>query len=283
MFLSKIKLFIANNFRYPLLLCLFSIISVHCDRPNSTSNSNETLVSDSSYRNILIYAAASLTDAIKEIVANFEKDHPDIKVNISLGSSAMLAKQITHGAPADIFLSANVKWMDYLQAKGVIDTKTRFEPLGNRLVIVSNIDKKYPINNIEDLKTDKVKRFAISDYNSVPAGIYAKQAFENSDVWEDIFPKLVIGNNTRLTMAFIERNEVDYGIVYITDAKVSENLKEVFTLPQESQPEIEYSFSITKNSLNISVANDFLEYITNNTSIKVFNKYGFTWLGLGHK
>ena len=278
MFFFKIKLFIANNFRYTLFLCLMSIVLTHCDRSNSTHNSNETLVSDSFSGDILIYAAASLTDAIKEIGVSFEKENPNIRVNISVGSSAVLAKQIAHGAPADIFLSASVKWMDYLQEKSVIDTKTRLEPLGNSLAIVSNINNKYALDDIEDLKTDKVKRFAISDYNSVPAGIYAKQAFENLNVWEDIFPKLIIGNNTRLTMAFIERNEVDYGIVYTTDAKVSKNVKEVFTLPSESQPEIGYSFSITRISLNRSAANDFLEYLKNNTSVKVFNKYGFKWL-----
>lgn len=261
-----------------LLLSLACSILASCDDSIAQTTKGKHPDSGRMSGDLLIYAAASLTDTIREIGANFKKEHPDLKVNISAGSSAQLAKQIAHGAPADVFLSANVEWMDYLEDKGLI-LETHFEPLGNRLVIITNINNKEPIRSIQDLMTDRTKYLAIADYNSAPAGIYAKQAFERLNIWQNIQSMLVVGDDVRQTMTYVERNEAEYGIVYETDAKVSKKVKYLFPLPEDSQPKIRYSFGAIKGSPNAAAANAFCAYIIKDDSSRnVFKKYGFEWL-----
>lgn len=224
---------------------------------------------------ILIFSAASLSDSVREICSNFEKENPGLKTNISVDSSSRLAKQIERGAPADIYLSANVQWMDFLESSNLIINKTRIEPLSNRLVIITHLNNRPILNTVQDLKNDNITGIAIADYNSVPAGIYSKQTLENISAWKHILPKLVVGIDVRTAMAYVERNEVDYGIVYATDAKISKKVKIVFPLPEESQPDIKYSFSVLKNAPNRPAAIAFIEYLKNIQSQKIFEQYGF--------
>ncbi len=230
-------------------------------------------------QNLIIYAASSLTDVVKTISANFEAQNPGLKIDISTGSSSQLAKQIERGAPADIFLSANKAWMNYLSTNGHIVSKTMFEPLSNRLVVITNLKSKVDIKTVKDLTNDGLQRIAIADYKSVPAGVYTRQAFNNLGIWKDVQPKLVIGNDVRIAMAYVERDEVDCGIVYATDAKISSRVKTLFAFPESSQPDIAYSFGMVKNTANTSQTIAFLEYLKTAYAKKVFTVYGFVWKG----
>lgn len=224
---------------------------------------------------LVVYSAASLTDSIRDIAINFERIHPGIDINVNVGSSAQLAKQIAHGAPADVFLSAHSRWMDYLEDRRMVTAETRFEPLGNRLVVVGRSENSAPIASVNALLTVEVRRIAIADYNSVPAGIYAREVLERLGVWQAVLPKLIVGGNVRTAMAYVEHGEADYGIVYATDLRVGKHMKEVFQLPLESQPEIRYSFGSIKDAVNSFAADAFIIYLKSASARQVFEKHGF--------
>lgn len=253
-------------------LCLMILIG--CEKNgNKKSETSGELKSE-----ITIYAAASLIDSVKEIAYDFEQRYPDIKTNINVNSSGQLAKQIANGAPADFYMSANVSWMDFLQKKGLILANSRFEPLSNHLVIISNKSSDIKIDSLQDLNCDMVKHIAIADYKSVPAGQYAQFVLKKSGVWPYILAKLIVGSDVRVTMAYVERGEVDCGIVYFSDAKISKKIKILFYLPQTLQPEIKYSFSIVKRGVEPSATLLFSNYLHSNNAREVFEKYGFVWM-----
>ena len=250
---------------YITIFIVFTIFA-GCNNKNGTQNG------------IIVFAAASLTDAVGQLNRDFEREHPGLKVDVNIGSSALLAKQITHSSQADIFLSANIKWMDYLEMKGFIRREKRFSILGNRLALITSNKNSNPVTSLTGLIDDRIKFIAVADYNSVPAGIYAKSALIKAGLWQSIKPKLVSGNDVRTAMAYVERGETEYGIVYLTDAKVSSNVKIVFTLPDEIQPDIRYSFSITENAPNVSDAIILINYLKSDTAREVFEEYGFKWI-----
>lgn len=257
---------------YLLFISLLCLLSICCGRLDYESTG------ESAPEEILIFAAASLTDVVREIAMNFKGQAPGLKVNISTGSSAQLAKQIEYGAPADIFLSADIKWMDYLDEKGLIISTARIESLSNKLVIIGRANSRSFLHSIQDLGTNKVNYIAIADYNSVPAGIYASEALKKLGIWQQLFPKLVLGSDVRIAMAYVERGEAECGIVYATDAMVSKRVETLFPLPDESQPKIIYSFALIKGSPNARGAEAFFDYLKDSCAREIFKKHGFIWL-----
>lgn len=255
-----------------LFINLLSPLSICCGRLSHESTGK------SAPEEILIFVAASLTDVVQEIAIHFERQNPGIKINTSTGSSAQLAKQIESGAPADIFLSADIKWTDYLDEKGLIIPNTRIEPLGNRLVVVVASNSPSSLDSIQDLATNKVNHIAIADYQSVPAGIYASEALKKLGIWEQSLPKLVLGSDVRVAMAYVEEGEADAGIVYATDAMVSKRVEPIFHLPEESQPKVIYSFALIKGSPNEKGAKVFFDYLKEGYARQIFKKHGFIWL-----
>jgi len=255
-------------------LSLKSYISIFlaCFIFASCSNNNNT------QNGIIVFATASLTDAVNQIKRDFKRENPGINIHVNTGSSAQLAKQIAHGSPSDIFLSANVKWMDYLEEKEFVTQENRFSLLGNNLAVITSNKNISSVSSIAELIDDKIKFIAIADYNSVPAGIYAKSALEKAGIWQNIKPKLVPGNDVRIAMAYVERGEAEYGIVYITDTQVSNNVKVAFVLPDEIQPDIRYACSITENAQNLSDARKLIDYLKCDAAREVFEKYGFEWI-----
>ena len=257
----------------PYIFCFLCLALISCKKQNNTESIELTTIKEK----VTIYAAASLIDSVNDICKNFEQKFPGLTTEVNIGSSAQLAKQIEHGAPADLYMSANVLWMDYLEKKGLINSKTRFDPLGNRLVIINHINNQLRLKSIEELTTNKIKYMAIADFSSVPAGLYAKQALKKAKIWKNLLPKLTIGSDVRVALAYIERNEVDCGIVYSTDAKMSKKVKPLFYLPDDIQPDITYSFGLVKTASNIKSNIMFIDYLHSDDAKEVFEKYGFTW------
>lgn len=224
---------------------------------------------------VKIAAAASLTDVLTELAITYEKSHQDISIKNSFAGSSTLAKQIENGAPTDIFISADKDWMDYLQKRSLLNDKTRRDLLGNHLVIISPANQKPEIqlDKSFDIATRVKGRLCTGEPAYVPVGKYAKQALEYYGWWKTIEPRLVGTEDVRTALAFVARGECALGIVYETDAKMSDKVELVARFPVESHLPIVYPVALMKKSGNDAHA--FLEYLQSAEAAAVFTRYGF--------
>lgn len=226
---------------------------------------------------VTVFAAASLTNAISEIVTDYESANPQ-KIQTSLAASSMLAKQIENGAPADIFISADTKWMDYLQDKDLLKTDSKVNLLGNRLVLIAPKGKRFEVElkpqfNLNNAFAGKL---CTGEVESVPAGIYAKQSLKALNWWESIKTKIVGAQDVRAALTLMERAECGAGIVYETDAKVTGKVEIIAVFPDASHDAIIYPLSLTKNAK--PEASGFYNYLKSEKAKAVFVKHGFTVL-----
>ncbi len=229
---------------------------------------------------ITVFAAASLKNSLDDVDAAFTKA-TGIKVTASYEASSTLAKQIEQGAPADVFISADLKWMDYVADKKQIKPDTRVNLLGNRLVLIAAQDSKLsnvtigPGFDLAKLAGDG--RIAVADVKAVPAGLYAKAALEKLGAWAAAEPKLAQAANVRATLAFVARGETPVGIVYETDAKIEPKVKIVGVFPDNSYPPVTYPVAQTADSKNAGTAR-YLAFLRSPAAKAIFEKYGFSYL-----
>lgn len=223
---------------------------------------------------ITVFAAASLTESLKEIAAGYEKQSGD-KVIFNFGASSFLARQIEEGAPADIFFSADEAKMDGLQAKGLIVKETRKSRLSNLLVIVVASEKGAAIETPKDLATDKVKRLALAEPRTVPAGIYAKEYLQKQNLWPAVEAKVIPTENVRAALAAVEAGNVEAGIVYKTDAAISKKVKVAYEVPAKDNPAISYPMALVKDAKQAEAARKFLSHLESDEAGRVFEKCGF--------
>jgi molybdate transport system substrate-binding protein len=223
---------------------------------------------------VRVFAAASLTDSMKEIAAGYEQGSGD-KVVFNFGASSMLARQIEEGAPADIFFSADEGKMDALEAKGLIDQGTRRNRLSNSLVIVVAAENGAAIHSPGDLASETIKRVALGDPRAVPIGIYAKEYLQKLKLWDAIKSKVVATENVRAALAAVEAGNADAGIVYKTDAAISKKVKIAFEVPLEQGPRIRYPMAMVKDAKGSEAAKKFFGYLDSDEAAKLFKKYGF--------
>ena len=222
---------------------------------------------------ITVFAAASLTNAMQDIATSYKKEHKDTEIVFSFASSSVLAKQIEQGAPADIFMSADQKWMNYLIEHKITTEKQNL--LKNGLVLIapkqSKLDK-VDINTETNWQTilPKGERLAVGDPDHVPAGLYAKESLTNLGVFDKLLPQMAPASNVRDALMLVERNEATLGIVYSTDAKVSDKVKIVGNFPADTFKAIEYPITLLKPE-----AKEFYQYLNSQTAQNIFQKYGF--------
>ena len=224
---------------------------------------------------VTVFAAASLTDALKQ-VADAYKARSGISITLSFGASSTLAQQINQGAAADLFMSADADWMDFLQKNGRIARGTRKNLLGNELVLVAGKDAK-PAPKIAahfDLAGALGDgKLALADPASVPAGRYGKAALTALGVWDSVLPKVVQAENVRVALEYVARGEAPFGIVYATDAKVAP-VKVVGVFPENSHAPIVYPVALT--SAASPPARNFLAFLSGPQARAIFEKAGFT-------
>ena len=224
---------------------------------------------------ITVYAAVSLTDALRAIAPKFEAATGDT-LRFNLDGSNVLALQITKGAPADVFFSADEAQMDRLQKAGLIDVPTRQDIVFNRLVAVVGADSPLQLTSLADLAKPDVKRLALADPRSVPAGVYAKQYLQAANVWDQVEARVVPTQNVRAALAGVESGNADAGIVYQTDALISHKVKVAFTLPDSPKVRIAYPSATLAHAPNPEGAKKFVLYLQNDADARaVFAKYGF--------
>ena len=226
---------------------------------------------------ITVFAAASLSNAISEIVADYENANPQ-QIQTSLAASSMLAKQIENGAPADIFISADTKWMNYLQEKDLLKTNSKINLLGNRLVLIAPKGKAFKVEMKQGFNFSHAYagKLCTGEVDSVPAGIYAKQSLKALNWWDEVKPRIVGSQDVRSALTLVERAECAAGIVYETDAKISTKVETIATFPNASHDAIVYPVSLTKNAKPDASA--FYQYLQCEKAKAVFVKYGFTVL-----
>ncbi|MDZ4736436.1 MAG: molybdate ABC transporter substrate-binding protein [Rhodospirillaceae bacterium] len=228
---------------------------------------------------LTILAAASLTNAIEEIGAQYEAETGKT-VRFSFAASSALAKQIEAGAPAQIFAAADQKWMDYLAERNLIEADTRVSPIGNSLVLIVPADSAagdITINGSTDLGAllGVDGRLSVGDPDHVPAGIYAKEALESLGLWAAVEPRLAHAEDVRAALVLVERGEAPLGIVYATDAAISDKVRVIGSFPADSHTPITYPFAMIAGQ-NGEDAHAFFRYVTGPEGFETFRKYGFS-------
>ena len=227
----------------------------------------------------VVFAAASLKDALDNINAAWTKDGKKPAV-ISYAASSVLAKQIEQAAPADVFISADLDWMEYLAEKNLIKPDTRVNLLGNTLVLIAPKDstlqaKIAPGFDLAAMIGDG--KIAMGNTDSVPAGKYGKAALTKLGVWNSVKDKVAQAENVRAALALVSRGEAPLGIVYATDAKADPNVKVLDTVPEDTHPRIIYPAAVLAKATSPE-ALAFLEYLKSETAAKLFADQGFTVL-----
>ena len=230
-------------------------------------------------KSITVFAAASMKNALDDVDAAFTKK-TGVKVVASYDASSALMKQIEGGAPADVFVSADLKWMDYGAEKKLIKDDTRINLLGNALVLVAPKDSKIgevtigPGFNLAELAGDG--RIATGDVKAVPVGIYAQAALEKLGVWSAVELKMAMAANVRAALILVARGETPLGIVYSTDVKVEPGVKVVGVFPEDSHPPIIYPVAATTTAKPDATA--YLAFLRSQAAKSVFESYGFRYL-----
>jgi molybdate transport system substrate-binding protein len=228
---------------------------------------------------VLVFAAASLTNALQDIGKAYKAKTGKI-LRLSFASSSILAKQIEAGAPAQIFASADEKWMDYLAKRNLVVKGSRVSPIGNRLVLIAPaassiapLDIKPGLKLADLLGADG--RLAVGDPAHVPAGIYAKQALSRLGLWDAIEPRLARADNVRGALSLVEAGEAPLGIVYATDAANAKKVRVVGEFPADSHAPITYPFAIVAGQ-DSAEAKQVFAFLTGAEAAAIYAKYGFT-------
>jgi molybdate transport system substrate-binding protein len=227
-------------------------------------------------QDLTVFAAASLKEALDEVGQEFQRVNGH-RSAIAYAASSALAKQIENGAPADVFISADLDWMDYLAKRQMINIATRTNLLRNRLVLIAPSDSRLTARIAPGFPLAKMlggERLAVADPDSVPAGKYARAALEKLGVWASVEPRLARGDNVRAALNFVARGETPLGIVYQTDAIAEKRVKLVAQFPADTHPPIVYPVALTVGPRH-AAASAFLVFLKSKAARGIFEKHGF--------
>ena len=248
--------------RSVLTLALVALVALHAG------------MSPAADKTVRVSAAASLGDVLKAINVKFEAQ-TGIKVELNLGASNALARQIEEGAPVDVFVSADLAKMDALEKAGHIVSATKEAQLSNALVVVAPYDSSLVIKAGADLSTDAVTKIAVGDPKAVPAGIYAREWLTKLGQWAAVEPKLVPTESVRAALAAVESGNVDAGIVYKTDAGISKKVKVVYEVPSSEGPHIIYPMALIQGAKNPEAGQSYLTFLDSKEAVVKFQQFGF--------
>ena len=274
--------------RYFLLLftLLLAFTTFGCGGQQAATSSSSSASSSAAPQELHVSAAASLTDAINELGELYKKDHPNVTITPSYGSSGALEKAIENGAPADVFLSAGKKQMDDLEKAGEIADGTRFDLLKNDLVLIapSNSDAAKAVKDpdkvtesvspFQALTNADVRKIAIGG-DGVPVGSYSKEALDYLQLTDAVQPKVVYATDVRQVLAWVASGDCDRGLVYATDAKTTKDVTVLAAAPAASHRPVVYPAAVVKSAKEADLAKDFLTFLQSDAAQAVFAKYGF--------
>lgn len=225
---------------------------------------------------ILVAAASSMTPALTEIATEFEKANKDIQITFTFGSSGKLAQQIKSGAPVDVFISASSSDMDTLEEEHKIESDTRSDITSNTLVVIRQKNGDHSLLNEENPFTSEINHFAIGNPDTVPAGVYAKEALTKLGEWETLEPKFVFGKDVRQVLTFVETGNAEMGIVFTSDAQSSEKVEVISKIDPTLHSSAVYPGAIVIATKQPKAARAFLDYMKTPEVQKILVDYGFT-------
>jgi molybdate transport system substrate-binding protein len=225
-------------------------------------------------RELIVSAAASLTNAFGEIGKKFEAADPGVKVVFNFAASGNLLQQIDKGAPVDVFASADEKTMDQAGEKGLVLPDTRRDFARNELVLIVPLNAKIPIAAIRDLGQKEVGKIALGNPETVPAGRYAREALTNDGIWQELAPKFIFGDSVRQVLDYVSRDEVDAGFVFSTDAAVARDKVKVALEAKNHKP-IVYPVALVSTTKKKDLAERFVSFVRGGEGRAILVKYGF--------
>jgi molybdate transport system substrate-binding protein len=232
------------------------------------------LVPTAGAETLRVHAAASLTDVLEEIAAEYTKDTGTV-VRFNFAGSSILARQIELGAPGDLFFSADEEKMNLVQGRGWILGDTRKSVLSNSLVVIVPSDSERIVRSARNLAGGSIKRIALAEPYTVPAGVYARMYLEAAGYWDQVAPKVVAMDNVRAALLAVEGGNVDAAIVYRTDAMTSDKVKVAYEVRPGEAPYISYPIAILSEAITPDEAARFIEYLSTVKARTVFEKHGF--------
>ncbi|MGG0719784.1 molybdate ABC transporter substrate-binding protein [Robertmurraya massiliosenegalensis] len=264
-----------STWKIGIIFMLILFLTVGCNNQESNDASSDNSDQPIESTEILISTAASLTDAMSEIEKAFEDTYSNIDVSFNFGSSGTLAQQIQQGAPADAFLSADQKWMDTLEEENLILPDTRVDFTGNKLVLISQKDNDIEISSFEDLNSAEIGELAIGNPESVPAGTYAKEALTTIGKWEELEKQFILAKDVRQVLTYVESGNTDLGIVYSSDAFISEQVKIIAEASSDWHTPVIYPAAVTAESENADSAKLFIDFLQTDEAQAILNEFGF--------
>ncbi|MEO1211041.1 MAG: molybdate ABC transporter substrate-binding protein [Cyanobacteria bacterium J06638_20] len=224
---------------------------------------------------LTISAAASVQEAMQAVQAAYQTAAPEVTLVYNFGSSGSLAQQIHQGAPTDVFLSASTQWMDDLETKEQIRTDSRQDLLQNTMVLIVPRDQA-TVMDFQDLTASGLGKVAIGEPESAPVGRYAKEVLTAFNLFETLQPRLVFAKDVRQVLSYVATGNVDAGLVYATDAMLSDQVEAIATAPPATHTPIVYPIAIVQNSPHAEAAQSFLAFLTTPTAVTIFEDHGFT-------
>lgn len=256
-----------------LCSCLLVVGCSQTTTLNSASNSSPT-----AQTTLTISAAASLKDSLEALKPIYTKEKPTVNLVYNFGSSGALQQQIEQGAKVDMFISAAKKQMDALEKKDFLVDGTRKNLLSNQMVLITP-QNSTAVSNIQDLTSPRVKKIALGEPKSVPAGQYAQQILTSLKIADKIKSKVVYAKDVRQALNFVESGNADAGLVYLSDAKSTSKVKVVTTASANTHSPIVYPIAVLKSSKNVDAAKDFAQFLSSNEAKSIFEKQGFIVVG----
>ena len=254
---------------FALLLSMMMVLVSGCGGEQAQTEKTSGVVE------LNVSAAASLTDVMKEMAASYEKEHPNVKVVFNFGSSGALQQAIQNGGGADLFFSAAQKQMNALEEDGLLADGTRKDLLVNEVVLVVPKEGGKDIKDFKQLTDASIQHIALGEPKGVPVGQYSEEVLTKMGILDAVKAKAVYFADVRQVLNAVETDNADCGIVYATDAAVSDRVKIVAKAPADSHKPIVYPAAVLKESKQLETAKDFLAFVSNDDNKKIFEKYGF--------
>ncbi|PSB20522.1 molybdate ABC transporter substrate-binding protein [Phormidesmis priestleyi ULC007] len=267
-----------KTWRVGLLSFWMTVLLIACTQlaPPAPQLSQQTTVQSAAQTStLLVAAAASLQKALQEITPLYTQANSNQTINYNFAASGALQQQIEQGAPVDVFISAAEKQMKALQEKGSFASGTQRDLLTNQLVLITPKQAAVSLTDFQQLVKPEIKRISIGEPRSVPAGQYSTEVLKNLGILEQVQSKFVFGSNVKSVLTAVETGDVDAGIVYITDAKSSDQITIAATADQKLHSPILYPIAVLKSSKSIDSSKRYAEFLQSDPAKAVFEKYGF--------